>query len=59
MKRNYSYDIPYLRDHDPAMQMYNWCIEQFGEDNIRLWYRTIYFNREKDYTMFLLRWHNV
>ena len=56
MISNRSYDIPYLKDHDPAMQMYNWCVEQFGKNNIRILYRTIYFNREEDYTWFILRW---
>ena len=56
MSSNRSYDIPYFRDYDPAMQMYNWCEEQFGQDNIWVLYRTIYFNCEEDYTWFILRW---
>ena len=51
-----TYEIPYFIDHDPAMQMYNWCVEQFGQDNIGVLYRTIHFRREEDYTWFMMRW---
>ena len=55
MKSIRSYDI--IDDGIPfAIEMYNWCVKQFGQDNIRLLYRTLYFNREEDYTWFILRW---
>ena len=54
MKSIRSYDI--IDDGMVTIEMHNWCVKQFGHDNIRLLYRTLYFNREEDYTWFMLRW---
>ena len=50
----YFYDIPFETSN--AYEMYKWCEENFGEDNIRILYRTIYFNKQEHYNWFMLRW---
>ena len=50
----YSYDLPYEASN--AYEMYKWCEENFGKDNIRILYTTIYFNKQEHYNWFMLRW---
>ena len=51
-----SYAVPYDIAFSNAIEMYKWCEENFGEDNIRILYRTIYFNKQEHYNWFMLRW---
>ncbi len=40
----------------PWSELIKWCSDMFGKGNVNATWDTIYFNTQKEYVLFLLRW---
>jgi hypothetical protein len=48
----YNYDARQLKN----MELYNWCLEQFGNRKFTKSFNTFYFNTEAQRNWFIMRW---